>query len=375
MKIWVIGRSYPVTRNKMKGSFELEQAQMLAKNGNAVSYIACIFHPFNKIRKWGYVHWKENGVSIFAYSQLYWPNRLHIYWNGLLRNRWKQLLSAAEKVSGLPDVIHIHYPTLVTMPEILLEYQKRGVKIVTTEHWTAVQTGHINKHERIQLQTYAEKADAFLCVGQPLRNKIEELTGIRGKVAVVPNVVPDLFNEIPREKHKDFRFVAVGRLVPVKQFDLIVTAFAAAFKGEPGVSLTIVGGGSEYRRIRRLIRSKGVSDQVKLTGAKSRKQTAEIIANSDLLICFSRLETFGVPVIEAWYCGIPVIATDAIGFAEYWNDGLGCLLSGNDTKQLAETMRSMKADYAWYSHQEIQEFARAHFSEAAVYSRLQELYR
>ena len=40
MKIWVIGRGFPVKKNNMKGSFEFEQAQMLARHGNEVIYMA-----------------------------------------------------------------------------------------------------------------------------------------------------------------------------------------------------------------------------------------------------------------------------------------------------------------------------------------------
>ena len=54
MNVWVIGRGYPTKFNSAKGSFEFEQAKMLAKEGCKVTYLALIFHPFKKIKKWGY---------------------------------------------------------------------------------------------------------------------------------------------------------------------------------------------------------------------------------------------------------------------------------------------------------------------------------
>lgn len=48
MVIWVIGRNYPLSDNDMQGSFELEQAKMLAWYGNEVHYLACSLHPLKR---------------------------------------------------------------------------------------------------------------------------------------------------------------------------------------------------------------------------------------------------------------------------------------------------------------------------------------
>lgn len=47
MNIWVIGRNYPKISNGMQGCFELEQAKLLAKNYEKVSYLTCCLRPIN----------------------------------------------------------------------------------------------------------------------------------------------------------------------------------------------------------------------------------------------------------------------------------------------------------------------------------------
>ena len=374
MKIWVIGRSYPAKNNRMSGSFELEQAKLLSRKGHDVIYITCVFHPFRKVKKWGSCSWNEDNVHIYAYSQFYFPDRLHIYMNGFQARVWKKVLNSVEQKEGIPDIIHVHYPTMLTQPSVVFAYQSKGTRIVATEHWSAVQTGQINAHGRKQLETYVSEADQFICVGKPLKDRIQQLTQTKRQLHVVPNVVLGLFSCKPKG-WDSFRFVAVGRLVPVKQFDHLISAFWQAFSGEKGVTLTIVGGGSEYERLKREIERLMASEQINLTGTLSREQTADIVSASDVLVCYSKLETFGVPVIEAWYCGIPVIATETIGIAECFDESLGLLVSNNDENQLIESLKRIKSKYHRYSREHIHSFAEENFSEAAVYDKLLSIYQ
>lgn len=373
MKIWVIGRSFPEKKNGMSGTFELEQAKLLAKHGHEVSYIACVFHPFKKVKKWGACEWIEDNVHVYTYSKPYFPTRLHIYLNNYQEKTWKKLLDKAEEREGIPDIIHVHYPTLITQPAVIFAYKAKGTKIVATEHWSGVQSGKLNRHQRTQLKTYVSDTDQFICVGKPLKDMTLELSQTKKNINIVPNVVPNFFT--CRQKDGDgFRFIAVGRLVPVKQFDHLIKAFWKAFADDKKVTLMVVGGGSEYKRLKKLIDSLGASDQIKLTGMLPRNKTAECISSSDVLVCYSRLETFGVPVIEAWYCGLPVISSDAIGLAEYFDESLGLLGPHNDDKMLAENLNKIKNEYAKYSKEHIHDFAEKNFSEPAVYQKLMHIY-
>ena len=71
MNIWVIGRNYPKISNGMQGCFELEQAKLLAKNYEKVSYLTCCLRPINLFFGKQYHVWKEEGVSIHTYSAFF----------------------------------------------------------------------------------------------------------------------------------------------------------------------------------------------------------------------------------------------------------------------------------------------------------------
>lgn len=373
MKIWIIGRSYPTPQNKMRGSFELEQAKMLAKHGHNVTYLAVILHPVNKVKKWGFVYFEDDAIQVYTDSIFWTPERMHIHPKLLLKKSWSTLFSKAESEQGMPDVIHIHYPGMNGNPAVVAEYKQRGAKIVTTEHWTKVLTDSMDAYQRKQLIDFSEIADEILCVGEPLKKAIQSITHTEKEIKIVPNVVSDLFlPSANKERKKEYHFIAVGRLAPVKQMDLIAETFAKTFREVPDVFLDIVGDGSERKKIERIIRQYHMSKQIHLTGTLSREDTAQKVSRSDCLICFSRLETFGVPVIEAWACGIPVIASDALGFLEYWGNELGCVVPSGNTGELSKAMKQIREQR--FDRAYIHNFARKYFSEETVYNLLMENY-
>ncbi len=349
---------------------------MLSKRGHEVIYISCPFHPLYKIRKWGQVDWQEGDIHIYAYSQLFFPQRFNVRWDSFKKKKWEMLLNIVERDHGIPDVIHLHYPTMITVPNPILAYKKKGVRIVATEHWTSVLTGKITERAKIQLKTYVEEADHFICVGKPLKESVVRLTSTVKEISIIPNIVPETFYA-EKEKHEGVRFVAVGRLVKVKQFDKLIEAFANVFSAEKDVSLTIIGGGSQYERLKRQIKRKAPKGNIRLLGAQPRMEVAAMMAGSDAVISYSRLETFGVPIIEGWYNGIPAIATTAIGFAEYWDEFLGELIPFDDENVLENTLKTVKDKIksGYYVPQRITEYAQQYFSEEAVYKRLVELYQ
>lgn len=375
MKIWIIGRGYPTPKNKMKGSFELEQAKMLAKHGHEVTYLAVVLHPFRKVKKWGIVQFEDESVQVYTDSIFGAPERMHIHPNFLLERLWKKLFFMVEKQRGAPDIIHIHYPGMNGSPVAVSEYKEKGVKVVTTEHWTKVLTNSLDAYQRKQLIAFSQIADEILCVGEPLKKAVQSITHTNKAIKVVPNIVSDLFVPSAKEEGVNkYRFIAVGRLVPVKQMDMIIEAFAKAFRDSPSVSIDIVGDGSERKKLEMLVKQYHMDEQIHLTGTLSREETAKKVSKSNCLICFSRLETFGVPVIEAWACGIPVIASDCLGFLEYWKDSLGYIVAHDSIDDLESAMKAMFQNRDSFQSADISTFARQSFGEDAVYQMLEHIY-
>lgn len=371
MKIWIIGRDYPVPSNNMMGSFEFEQAKLLQKRGEEISYLCCTLHPIKVTRSRGYQYWNENGISVHSYSKIF-PPRIFPFYMPRLRNRcWSEFLHRVYKKMGKPDVIHVHYPAMMMIADALKEFHNLGVKIIVTEHWTKVLAKRLDHIEMNQYRQYKNIVDTFICVGNPLARVVHDTIGI--KAIVIPNVVNNFF--IPSDSpHDGFRFVAVGRLVKIKQFDKIIKAFADCFSGMSNVHLSIIGGGDEKEELHRLVKKLGIDDQITLTGALDRRSTAKIVANSDNLICFSRFETFGVPIIEAWACGITAIATTAAAVIDNFDERLGVEISPDDFDGLKKAMLCVYENRNNYNKEYVHQYAMNHFSEKVIGDILMENY-
>lgn len=101
------------------------------------------------------------------------------------------------------------------------------------------------------------------------------------------------------------RFVAVGRLVPVKGFDVLLEALARL--GRPEVHLDLVGDGPELARLQALAATLGVTHRVRWRGFQANPY--HWMRRADALVLSSRYEGLPNVIIEALACGTPVIAS------------------------------------------------------------------
>lgn len=372
MVIWVIGRNYPLPDNEMNGSFELEQAKMLARYGNEVYYLACSLHPIKRIKNKGGVQtWHEDNVQVTVLSAFSTPRVYPIYFVGSRNRQWQKLFNAVEKNYKAPDVIHIHYPAMLMIADSLRDYHDKGVRVVATEHWTKVLGKKLDSIELKEFKKYSNVLDHIICVGSPLKKSVKELIGMNGEV--IPNIVNGLFKPT-NKRHEEFRFVAVGRLIKLKQFDKIIEAFCDCFLGQKDITLTIIGGGKEMDNLQKIVTVRQAENQVKLLGSQTREKTAEIVSNSDNLICYSTFETFGVPIIEAWACGLTTTTTTAAAVIDNFDERLGVEVDYDDFDGLKKALKHMYEHRDEYDKNYISEYAKNHFSEDCVAKALLRLY-
>ena len=374
MKVWIIGRNYPQLSNRMSGSFELEQAKMLASKGLEVYYLTVCLHPVRKIRNGGIQLWEEDGVLIFSYSKRFVPRMKGLYF-GRFRDRiWNYFLREVENKVGKPDVIHLHYPIMMLLANVMKKYHDETIKIVVTEHWSKVLTKQLDSYELKQQKKYVDFVDSYICVGNPLRNSILEMTNSKREILIVPNIINQAFK--PKDiRYEEFTFIVVGRLVKIKQVDKIIMAFSKLFKGNIKVKLVIVGGGEEENNLKMLVQKLYIEDQVNLVGSLNRIDTASMVSEAACLICYSEFETFGVPIIEAWACGIPSIVTTSVSVMSKFDEKLGIEISPNDFEGLKNAMLYVYEHQEHYDKNYIVNFAINHFSEDVIANRLIEIYK
>ena len=105
--------------------------------------------------------------------------------------------------------------------------------------------------------------------------------------------------------------------------------------------LTIVGNGPEYSSLKNLIKKLNMEEKIFLYGKANREEVKMLLQKSDAFVLSSQYETFGVVVIEAMSCGLPVVATKCGGPESIIvNDKLGKLVD-IDVQSLSEGMKEV----------------------------------
>lgn len=96
--------------------------------------------------------------------------------------------------------------------------------------------------------------------------------------------------------------ISVGRLVSIKNFDVVLDAWTEIF-----IPLRLVGDGPEYKNLENQAHRLGLLDRVELLGERS--DVSELMARSDLLVVASDKEGFSYVVLEALRSRLAVVST------------------------------------------------------------------
>lgn len=131
-------------------------------------------------------------------------------------------------------------------------------------------------------------------------------------LSIAPAGVDPTFSPLgPRTSHPSV--VAVGRLAPVKRFDVLIDQFAETRRRLPDAVLTIVGEGPERRRLEQRIADLDAHQWIRLAGRVPFEELLALYRRSWLITSASLTEGWGLTLTEAAGCGTPAVASDVPG--------------------------------------------------------------
>jgi glycosyltransferase involved in cell wall biosynthesis len=174
------------------------------------------------------------------------------------------------------------------------------------------------------------------------------------------------------------RFIfAVGRVVPKKGFDLLISGFARIAHQHPDVGLVIGGVGSARSDLAELVTQLGLADRVVFPGVLSRNEVAWAMSAAEVFVLPSRIEPFGIVVLEALRAGCPTIVSSHGGAPEIIRDGSdGLVVDPFDTNALSAALHRVLVDRSLTQKLRVAGTARAaNFEWASIAARYQHLYK
>jgi len=138
-----------------------------------------------------------------------------------------------------------------------------------------------------------------------------------------------------------------GRLEQMKAVDLFPEMLSALKPHFPGIRLVITGDGSSRRTVFDEFKRMNVIERVDYLGVVPIDEIPSLMNSIRVFLYPSREEPFGLSVLEAMACGIPVITSNILGPSEIVTHGYdGLTVSPGDVDELAKAVRQIMSDTA-----------------------------
>jgi glycosyltransferase involved in cell wall biosynthesis len=182
----------------------------------------------------------------------------------------------------------------------------------------------------------AASADRYLVNSTAIRDQVRSIYAVDAEVLAPPPCLDVMGRRLPTEVAPGF-FLCVSRLLPYKNVDAVVEAFAEL----PDERLVVVGDGPEWGRLQR-----NLPQNVQLLGSVGDDALRTLYADSVALVAAAH-EDFGLTPLEAASFGRPTAALRAGGYLDTVVEGRnGVFFDGPEAAKIAAAVRTVST-YAW----------------------------
>jgi L-malate glycosyltransferase len=234
---------------------------------------------------------------------------------GYLLNRWS-LRSLVQRVK--PSVVNAHYASgygtlAVRTPSVPLVLNVWGSDVYEfpdTSRW----------HHWLLCRNL-RRADAVVSTSAVMAVRTKDVCPGLGRITVVPfGVDLDRFAPAQRPARDEVVIGTVKTLSPKYGIDTLIDAFKLVRDADPRLNrrLRIVGGGSQRKELEQRVQRLGMNEVVDFVGGVGHADVPAELNKLDVYVALSRThsESFGVAVIEASACGLPVVVAHVGGLPE-----------------------------------------------------------
>lgn len=303
----------------------------------------------------------ENGIDIYFFGLLpFVPEeypaipREHFFIENMGENinsksdgslsklKYLKTLPAIKKIISdiRPDILHSYYASSYGLLGTLTGFKPFLVSVWGSDIYSFPQKSFLHK---MVIEYVLRKSDLILSTSNVMAGEIQRYTN--NDIRVIPFGID--INKFYKERKRqifstdDIVIGTIKKLEKNYAVDILIKAFKLLvdkYKDKP-LKLLIVGGGVEQENLKKLTEELGIQNRVQFTGWVPYNKIQEYHNELDIAACLSINESFGVSILESFACGVPVVASDAVGFKEIVVDRKDGLIVGiNNIKETVEAL-------------------------------------
>ena len=350
MNVLFISNLYPNSLEPSRGVFNEYQIQHLAQRCPVQVIAPIAWFPIrSRYTPRGVVPVQETlgGIEVRHPHHFYLP-KIGRYFNASLFARGIASTVTAIQQEFPFDVIFVNwtYPDACGVAQLAKHFDVPFVVSVSGSDAHL----YLGMRDRVrQILGMFEQAAAITTRSEDLRNMLLAHSVNPGKIYVVYNgVAPARFQFTPQRAARqalgwdpaESVILFVGRLAPEKSVDDLLRAFAHARRYQDLVArLVIVGDGPDRTALMRLTATLGLTDCVTWAGWKKPAEISQYFNAANVLCLPSQNEGVANVVLEAFSCGLPVVATAVGGIPEVMTDETGVLVAPSLPQSLAHGLQ------------------------------------
>ncbi len=365
MNILFITPIYP-SSHSIKGAFVQEQAQALSKFHNVYVVVFGINKKFSFFFKHSIRKERKDNLTIYRIS-VHRSYPFYSQFNNLLLS-WLEIRKIFKHKNI--DIVHAHFAHPAGFLGVFIK-KLLNVPLVITEHASSFDGMFLTfVHKYLAMKAY-KKADKIIAVGKDLSKELHRLT--HREIEIIPNVININKFEIKTERNDTFNIGFLGHLDSNRK-GLDVLLEAAVKVKNQNFTLHIGGGGTMERSFRKMANELGILHKVRFYGEMPTDRVPAFFTSLDFFVLSSRKESFGVVLLEAMACGMPVIATICGGPENFVTKETGILVENENIEELKDAIDYIIDNYASYDKMKIREYVDTHFGVNVFSNRMTEIY-
>lgn len=212
--------------------------------------------------------------------------------------------------------------------------------------------------------------DRVVCVSSTVEKQFLEVMPVFGRTCVQYNTNDSetILNQADEPVEEglfsstEFKLVGVGKLVPVKAFERLISVTARLRENGIPAHLYLLGQGPEKDRLSVLACDAGIADYVSFLGYQTNPY--RYLRQADLFVCSSFSEGFSTATTEALIVGTPVCTTEVSGMREMLGDSKYGLIVENNEEALYQGIKQFLDDPELLAHYRTMARERAFFFSA-----------
>lgn len=240
-----------------------------------------------------------------------------------------------------PDVLHAHYASSYGMLGRSTNFHPFIISAWGSDVFEFPKKNFLTS-TILRKNFYA--ADKILATGIALQKETQKYT--KKEVGVIPfGIDAQLFHPIDKPKSEIITIGLIKAMEDIYGVDVLIDAFSLLYSENENLRLLLVGDGSKLKSYKLRILSLGLEKVVRFSGRKEVEELPLYFSFMDICVFPSRMESFGVAILEASACGKPVIGSNIGGIPEVIQDEkTGILLKSNGALALVDAIKRLVND-------------------------------